>query len=183
MGPSLIFIYKSSTAGAPDCFTTPSCVAAARHGGARGVYAKINLAGSFFCLCFCKSDSSNGSAKQSVTLPFLLFPPLSQHFFCLSESPSLKSISSKIGSSSRVMKSLVHLQDDESNLWLPAFQTFGLREGKGRLGYFFLFLKLWVEGKENVLWNKPALRREMSLRSFRRFPSSPPELSWAKIGG
>lgn len=35
------------------------------------------------------------------------------------------------------MKSLVHLQDDESNLWLPAFQTFGLREGKGRLGYFF----------------------------------------------
>lgn len=27
------------------------------------------------------------------------------------------------------MKSLVHLQDDESNLWLPAFQTFGLREG------------------------------------------------------
>lgn len=84
------------------------------------------------------------------------------------------------------MKSLVHLQDDESNLWLPAFQTFGLREGKERLGYFFLFLKLWVEGKENVcvLWNKPALsRREMSLRSFRRFPSSPPELSWAKIGG
>lgn len=66
------------------------------------------------------------------------------------------------------------------------FKLLGYEEEREDWVSFFLFLKLWVEGKENVcmLWNKPALsRREMSLRSFRRFPSSPPELSWAKIGG
>lgn len=64
------------------------------------------------------------------------------------------------------------------------FKLLGYEKEREDWVIFFLFLKLWVEGKENVLWNKPALsRREMSLRSFRRFPSSPPELSWAKIGG
>lgn len=64
------------------------------------------------------------------------------------------------------------------------FKLLGYEKEREDWVIFFLFLKLWVEGKENVLWNKPALsRREMSLRSFGRFPSSPPELSWAKIGG
>lgn len=81
MGPSLIFIYKSSTAGAPDCFTTPSCVAAARHGGARGVYAKINLAGSIFVFV-------------SVNLTAAMVQPNSQSHSPSSSSRLSRSISS-----------------------------------------------------------------------------------------
>lgn len=135
--------------------------------------------------------SSEGRLESNIFPRHTL--PLSGCFFRLRLSYSLfrKSISSKIGLTSSVMKGLVYHPHDKSNLWLPAFQTLGTSGKKDssfsleiRIDFFSYF-----EGrlkKVCMLWNKPTLSLwEMRFRSFRHFLSLSlvlPQPFWAKIG-